>query len=45
MSVMRTAKIPKISKIGAKIRALVYYKTSESVFTKNVKKSFKLQAM
>ena len=34
MSVIRTAEIPKIGKIGAKIRASVYLKTSESVFTK-----------
>ena len=34
MSVIRTAKIPKINKIEAKIRASVYYKTSESVFSK-----------
>ena len=39
MSIIRTAKIPKIGKIGAKIRASIYLKTSESVFTKNVKKS------
>ena len=38
MSVIRTAKIPKINKIKAKIRASVYYKTSESVFSKNIKK-------
>ena len=38
MSVIRTAKIPKMNKIKAKIRASVCYKTSESVFSKNIKK-------
>ena len=37
MSVIRTAKIPKINKIKAKIRASVYYKTSEPYFQKNIK--------
>ena len=37
MTVIRTAKIPKINKIEAKICASVYYKTSESVFSKNIK--------
>ena len=36
MSIIRTAKIPKIGKIGAKIRASVYLKTLESVFTKKI---------
>ena len=36
MSVIWTTEIPKIHKIGAKIHASVYKKTSESVFTKKV---------
>ena len=35
MSVIRTAENLKIRKIGAKIRAPIFYKASESVFTKN----------
>ena len=38
MSVIRTAEIPKIGKIGAKIRASVCQKTSESGFIKKCKK-------
>ena len=39
MSVIWTAKIPKINKIKAKIRASIYYKTSESVFSKKILKN------
>ena len=45
MSVIRTADNPKISKIGVKIRASVYLKTSESVFTKKCYEVLKWQAM
>ena len=38
MSIIRTAEIPKIGKIGAKIHASVCLKTSESVLNKKCKK-------
>ena len=34
MFIIRTAEIPKIGKTGVKIRASIYLKTSESVFSK-----------
>ena len=39
MSIIRTTENPKISKIGSKIRASVYKKTSESVFSKRMLRS------
>ena len=45
MSVIRTTQNPRIGKIGAKICAFVYKKTSESVFSKKFYEVLKLHAM